>query len=427
MAGFLRTLKVAGLLTVAASCFTPMTQELARTPVDVNIATGDTVSVPIPSVATKPASSNSFVAHATPHQSYWLITSDHPGQSDVSTKLFGFIPWKTHVHVLPSTKVVVGGEAVGIRLHSTGPVVVGFRSLADGSPSPSAKAHVRLGDMIVAVNHHHVHSTEDLQRELSRVQRPALQITVEQGNRQRDIDIPANPLLHRQLGLFVRDRTAGVGTLTYYDPLHRSYGALGHIITDLDTGRPVVGSGSMYDAMITGLKPGSIGEPGEKRGVFSSSGRTIGDVRENTPYGIFGTMKIPLSPTEFCRQPIEVALPEQVHEGSAKIYTVLHGQRVEGFDIHIDNVTHQNTPSTKSMIIRVTDPRLLAQTGGIIQGMSGSPIVQDGRLVGAVTHVFVSDPTRGYAVFAMWMLREANHARPSAAPTFLGHIIHFPV
>lgn len=427
MAGFLRTLKVVGLFTVAASCFTPTAQELARTPVDVNVAAGDTVSIPVPSVATKPASSNSFIAQAIANHSSWLVTSKHLGQTEVSTKLFGFIPWRTHIHVLPSAKVLVGGEAIGIRLHSLGPIVVGFRTLSDGTPSPGAKAHVRLGDMILAVNHHQVHSAKDLQFQLGRLNTGELQITVKQGEKQRDIHISSGSHLQRQLGLFVRDRTAGVGTLTYYDPLHKSYGALGHIITDTDTGRPVIGNGFMYDAMITGLKPGLVGDPGEKRGTFLSNTATIGDVCENTPYGVFGKMSSPPKNCGSSHRPIEVAFPEQVHEGPAKMYTVLRGQQVEGFDVSIDNVARQNAPSTKSMIIRVTDPTLLAQTGGIIQGMSGSPIVQDGRLVGAVTHVFVSDPTRGYAVFAMWMVREATHARNHTSPTFFTKSIPFAV
>lgn len=406
MAGRLRMLKFLGFLTIAASCFTPTAQRMVNAPRQVDVAVGDTVELPFAATAIKPASSNVSVAEATMnHSSSWLVKSQHLGQANISSKIFGLIPWRTHVRVLPSSKVLVGGQAVGIRLQSKAPVVVGYRPLANGS-SPSAEAHVQIGDMIVAVNRHAIHSANDLKRELIQT-KDHLRLTVQHGKRKREVDISTTSN-RPELGLYVRDRTVGVGTLTFYDPAHHFFGALGHVITDADTGQPVVGSGNLYNALITGLKPGTAGTPGEKRGTFSTDASTLGSIIENTPYGVFG--KIERSPTQLgpFRQAMQVAFPEQVHEGDAKMYTVLHGQTVEAFDVHIDNVAHQNSPSTKSMIIRVTDPRLLAQTGGIIQGMSGSPIVQGGRLVGAVTHVFVSDPTRGYAVYAMWMLHETH-------------------
>lgn len=300
---------------------------------------------------------------------------------------------------------MVGGQAVGIRLQSKGPIVVGFRRLADGN-SPSAKAHVQVGDMIVSINKKVVHTAVDLQVALNSSDEP-VHLTVERGNAEKQIDVTCSQHTNgkHQLGLYVRDRTVGVGTLTFYDPEHHTFGALGHVITDTDTGQRVVGTGSIYNAVITGVKPGTVGAPGEKRGTFSPQSPEVGHIADNTPYGIFGQMSTPPSMDKTL---VQIALPEQVHEGPAKMLTVLHAQTVEAFDVRIENVARQNSPSTKSMIIKVVDPRLLSETGGIIQGMSGSPLVQDGRLIGAVTHVFVSDPTRGYGVYALWMMHQTQ-------------------
>lgn len=413
MAGRLRTFKFFSLLAITATCFTPAIRELAATPTQVNMVTGDTVSVPLSSRATAANSSNQHVAEASlnPLSSVMEVTSRQPGSTDIDSNLFGIIPWRTHVHVVPTARVAIGGQAVGIRLQSKGPLVVGYRHLGDGS-SPAARAKVEIGDMIVSLNHHPIHSTLDLQRAMYRATMP-LHLTVERDHDEREISLSCpmeSPQASPQLGLYVRDKTVGVGTLTFYDPAHHAFGALGHIITDADTGQPIIGDGKLYPALITGIQPGKVGAPGEKRGTFSPQGSTLGHIDCNTPYGVFGYMHQHVGSFEPSNASnlIPVALPEQIHVGAAKMYTVLHGQQVESFDVRIENLSRQSHPSTKSMMIRVTDPRLLEESGGIVQGMSGSPLVQDGRLVGAVTHVFVSDPTRGYAVYAMWMLRETS-------------------
>lgn len=425
MAGRLRTWKFVGLLTVAASCFTPAVQKMAATPTQVNMAAGDSISIPLTNVSLnhKSAPVNRVATAICDSSSSIKVTSVEPGNADIRSRLFGFIPWKTHVHVVPSAKVLVGGQAVGIRLESKGPIVVGFRRLEDGI-SPSAKARVRIGDMIVSVNHQKVHSAMDLQHALQHANTP-VEVTVERNHAAKKLSIacPSGNTGQRELGLYVRDRTVGVGTLTFYDPEHHTFGALGHVITDTDTGQSVEGSGSLYNAVITGLQRGAVGSPGEKKGTFSVNWPRTGFIDRNTPYGVFGTMAH--SPNG-CKisEPVQIALPEQVHEGPATMYTVLHGQQVQAFDVQIENVAHQTQPTTKSMIVRVTDPRLLQETGGIIQGMSGSPLVQDGRLIGAVTHVFVSDPTRGYGVYAMWMLEQtAEHHSEQANSTWFNHPI----
>ncbi|WP_067617682.1 SpoIVB peptidase [Alicyclobacillus acidiphilus] len=409
MAGRLRTIKFVSLLAVTAACFVPQVRQLAALPTEVTLTTQDKVTLPRPEGYRLSHSSNHLVEPDSSYPSCVTIQSSSPGETSVDGKVLGLIPWRTRVRVVPTERVVVGGQAVGIKLSSDGPIVVGYRHLRDGT-SPAANAKVLVGDVILSVNHQSVHSATDLQRAMRHEGSP-LQLTVRRGRATKHISVvcPRNTGTP-ELGLFVRDKTVGVGTLTFIDPKNHTFGALGHVITDIDTGQPVVGQGSIYPAMITGLQRGRIGAPGEKKGTFSLQGSTLGSIDENTPYGIFGTIP---AVAQSARS-VPVALPSQVHTGEAKIYTVLHGSQVESFDVRIESVARQSEPSTKSMIIRVTDPRLLSQTGGIVQGMSGSPIVQDGRLVGAVTHVFVSDPTRGYGVYAMWMIQEAQTHRQSA-------------
>jgi stage IV sporulation protein B len=210
------------------------------------------------------------------------------------------------------------------------------------------------------------------------------------------------------MGLYIRDSAAGVGTLTFYEPESKKYGALGHVISDMDTGKPIaIGEGHVVQSSVTSIEKGRNGAPGEKYAIFRNEKVKLGNIEKNTPFGIFGTMnQLPENALE--TTPIPIAFGEQVKAGPAEIYTVVDGQKVEKFKIEIVNVIPQKYPATKGLILKVTDPVLLKKTGGIVQGMSGSPIIQDGKLVGAVTHVFVNDPTSGYGTYIEWMLQDAG-------------------
>ncbi|KAI7254689.1 hypothetical protein KC345_g11233 [Hortaea werneckii] len=198
-----------------------------------------------------------------------------------------------------------------------------------------------------------------------------------------------------RLGLYIRDSAAGVGTLTFYAPKQGVYGALGHVITDMNTGTPiVVGSGHIVQSSVTSISKSQDGDPGEKRAHFLKESQVLGNVESNTDFGIFG--KMTRNPEHsLYQEPIPVAMSAEVKEGPAQILTVVDGQQVERFNVEIIHVARQETPATKGMVLRITDSRLIDKTGGIVQGMSGSPIVQNGRLIGAVTHVFVNDPKSG--------------------------------
>lgn len=403
-------------------CLTPPIQHLANAPDEVEVPLGEHAVVPMGAggYTTVTTSNDSVVqvTETTEGNRNWkcVVLPKDLGEATVSSRVFGVVPWKSvHVHVVPQTLVYVGGQSIGVRLESHGAMIVGFQRLGPDQSCPAADAHLKLGDVIVQINRKSVTTASDI-RKLTNLESASDSVTLTVRRKNQQFEVPVQPFTDPQgvkhLGIFVRDKTSGVGTLTFYDPEHHRFGALGHMITDADTGLPIDGTGHVYEAEITGVLKGEAGKPGEKRGRFNSAGEQIGQIDKNTPYGVFGEMD--QTPTHLTlSKEYPIALPNQVHQGPAQILTVLHGQKVEKFSINIENLSRQTFPNTKSMIIHVTDSRLLAETGGIVQGMSGSPIIQDGRLIGAVTHVFVSDPTRGYGVYAKWMESECDSTETS--------------
>lgn len=389
-------------------CMTPPIQQLVSFPTELQIPAGEKETFALSHVTVSSSDTNVACATTTGTEKSNSLTiqPQHIGSATITTKLFGFLPWKSvHVRVIPPVYVYAGGQSVGIRLRTNGVMIVGLDpKIQAGS---SSVTHLLVGDVIEKIGQKSVHSSIEMKKFVNENRQDPLQLTIRRGQTHRVIKIhPVTQNGTRHLGLFIRDKVTGVGTLTFYDAIHHRFGALGHVITDVDTGRPIDGQGDVYNAEITGVLKGINGQPGEKRGQFNSLSPSWGHIEQNSPFGVFGTMNSqPLN--NYLNHPIPVALPSQVHAGPATMLTVLHGDKIESFSIHIDTLVKQDSPDTKSMIVRVTDPRLLEKTGGIIQGMSGSPILQDGKLVGAVTHVFVSDPTHGYAVYADWMLKQS--------------------
>lgn len=344
------------------------------------------------------------------------IDSVAQGQADVQVQLFGLIPLKSvHVQVVPGLQVVPGGQSIGVKLTSEGIMVVGFNlvKVGDQEISPAEKASLKVGDVISQIDGIKVKSTEQAAKLINEAGEEGRDLEITVTRQKQNMKFRVKPIKEAgtgtyRIGLYIRDRAAGVGTLTFYDPKNKVFGALGHVITDVDTGQTItVSDGQIIHSSVTSIDKGESGQPGEKRGIFVDEDRVLGSITKNSDFGVFGKMsKIPDN-GKFTH-PIPIALAEQVKEGPAKILTVVEGQKVEEFDIQIVNVMRQKFPAIKSMVIKVTDPRLIEKTGGIIQGMSGSPILQEGKVVGAVTHVFVNDPTQGYGVFIEWMLNEAG-------------------
>ncbi|PWI58773.1 SpoIVB peptidase [Sulfoacidibacillus thermotolerans] len=307
--------------------------------------------------------------------------------------------------------VVPGGQSIGIKLHASGILVVGYHLVREGkeSISPGERANLHVGDVIDSVNGLPVKSVQQVAKfvEAAGEHKQILQLGYHRKGHSYMAKV--RPLFDDEtgtyrIGLYIRDSASGVGTLTFYVPTNHGFGALGHVITDVDTGEPIDGKGQIVHAAVTSIDRGESGQPGEKRGLFVNENRILGTIIRNTEFGVFGVMAT--APDHgFFSNPIPVARVDEVHPGPAQILTVVKGQKVEAFHVLIVKAQKQESADIKGLVVRVTDQRLLDETGGIVQGMSGSPIIQDGKLVGAITHVFVSDPTEGYGVYAEWMLR----------------------
>lgn len=296
------------------------------------------------------------------------------------------------------------GKAVGIKLFADGALVVG---LSEDGPCPARDCGLKEGDLILTMGDAKITSTEQVRQVLQDNGCEPLALTIRRGS--RDLRVTAVPTQGAdgawQLGAWIRDSMAGIGTLTYYDPATGSYGALGHGITDVDTAQLMpLASGSIMETTVKAVKKGRKGDPGELKGDFSVQ-RDVGTVTVNSDGGIFGTV----ADGEFLSggTPVPVATAQQVKTGRATILATISGSDTAEYQVEIVRLYGADEP-TRNMLLRITDPRLLSATGGIVQGMSGSPILQNGRIVGAVTHVLLNDPTRGYGIFIGNMLDMAG-------------------
>lgn len=338
---------------------------------------------------------------------------------DLTLNAAGLLPLKTvQVSVKENRYMMVGGQSIGILLQTDGVSVVGHSPviLANGeSAYPAREVGIESGDFIVRMNGEEVKTNKQVETIVNSAgeANAMLQIDFQRNGETHQVEV--QPLYcydskSYRIGVYVRDNTAGVGTLTFYDPETLAYGALGHKIADLeDRIRHTEGDiGSILRADIQGIKIGRRGIPGEKLGVFISNSYQ-GSIAANTDLGIFGVLNGDLT-NRFFPDPLPVALPSEVEKGPAQICTVVEGEEIELFDVEIVKVLPNYRSNGKGMVVEITDPDLLEKTGGIVQGMSGSPIIQNGKLVGAISHVFVNEPTKGYACFIEWMLEEEEAA-----------------
>ncbi|HOA42093.1 MAG TPA: SpoIVB peptidase [Bacillota bacterium] len=345
-----------------------------------------------------------------------LLFNSIPDQIKIfadETKIINLPLKEVTIKVLPETKVIPGGQPVGVRMDVKGVLVVGLEEIqtVDGDKvNPGLEAGLEIGDSILAINNEPVDSPEEVKTVVNK-QKGKVRLKV---RRQGDIlYIRISPVQAAEdglykIGVWVRDKTAGLGTLTFYDPYTKSFGALGHAITDPDTGHVLpVERGELLSASVESVKQGTAGIPGEIRGIFYEADEPLGDLNLNTEYGIFGSFYKEFT-NPFYSEPLPIGYQNQVEEGPAWILATVDGNKIERYEICIDKVNHQTKPGTKSMVITVTDPRLLKKTGGIVQGMSGSPIIQNDKIIGAITHVFVNDPLKGYGIFIEWMLQQTD-------------------
>ena len=305
-------------------------------------------------------------------------------------------------------ELLVGGQAVGIQISTDGVIVAGFCPVdtEDGAVNPAEDAGLKTGDLICGADGQSVSDAAEL---IAALEEAGEEISLQIRRGAQELELPVAPAVGEEgrpmLGILLRDGLNGIGTLTFCDPDSGVFGALGHGISDSETGLTVpLREGSVTEAQIVDVHPGSVGAPGELNGVSDLS-RVLGTVEHNTDVGIFGHMTAALG-----ERPAEIGL---LTAGPASILSTVEGRSPREFAVEINRV-YRDAEGTHAMFT-VTDPALLGRTGGIVQGMSGSPILQNGRLVGAVTHVFVSDAARGYAVSIQDMLKAAGIAQDKAA------------
>ena len=316
--------------------------------------------------------------------------------------LFDAVPVKdVKVSVVDEIRLVPCGTPFGIKMFTNGVVIVGVADIqSDGrTVNPAAVSGLKVGDIITAIDGRAVTQNEQVAETIEASEGKPLELSVVRDDKK--ISVTLSPVRSDvdstyKGGLWVRDSTAGIGTVTFYDPKTGAFGGLGHGICDVDTNKLMpLGSGEVVPVTISGIVKGQKGHAGELRGYFNSD-FPIGNLQANSAVGVYGT----LNSSPVSGKAIKVAMKQEVQTGPAQIYTTVDGGAPRTFDIQIESINYHNNAQSKNLVVCVTDPELLKISGGIVQGMSGSPIIQNGMLVGAVTHVFINDPTRGYGILA---------------------------
>ena len=341
------------------------------------------------------------------------VKSNFVGNNKLTLSAFGGIMKKDiSVSVLPATSVKVGGDTIGIRLYSKGVLVIGESPVqgTDGNwYEPYLSSNIERGDKIMKINNIPVETIKELVIAVNMSESNEVVIEYEKDGNTL-IETMATVKCFddgmRRLGLWVRDGAMGVGTLTFYDDKNELYGALGHGISDYDLKELIdVDTGTLNIASVMEINKGTKNSPGEIKGLLNEKVE-IGTIEKNNSNGIYGTFSGDNSYFRG-RQDVLVASKNEIKLGDAKVVCTVDEDNIpKEYDIEIVKIADNPNVSSKGMIIKVTDDELLEKTGGIIQGMSGSPILQDGKLIGAVTHVYLSDPTKGYAIFAETMIKE---------------------
>ena len=382
--------------------YSPWVREAASLPDALTLTSGQkfVVQTGLPMLA---ASDGGAVSVLASQDERVTISAEAGGQTSVTFSLLGLIPvHETRVNVVEERTLIPGGQAVGVALKTRGVLVV----------SDAAKGRaLRAGDVILSADGKNVESTKALSEQVGTAQTDTVRLEVLRGGQTITVDAQAEPDPsdgRRKLGVWVRDSTAGVGTLTYIDPANQAYGALGHAIVDADTGRLLAArEGAILHASIVGVTKGQNGKAGELKGNFLKAGEQIGSLMENCEYGIYGVLD-DMPENLLYPQGLRAGARSAVHTGAASIIATVDADGPQEYGVEIVRCFAQSEPSQKGMILRVTDERLLEKTGGIVQGMSGSPILQDGRIIGAVTHVYLSDATQGYGMYIEWMLEKSD-------------------
>jgi stage IV sporulation protein B len=335
--------------------------------------------------------------------------------SKVDVKFLGLFPVKSiNVKRVPDLSIYPGGTSIGVKLNTKGVLVVALSDIEVNNSkvsSPAAQSGIMVGDSILSIDDKPIKSAEMLSDKINECDGKEIKIEIERKGDSiiklvKPVNIPKEKKY--KIGLWVRDSTAGVGTLTFYDEKTGNFAALGHPITDVDTGTILsVDKGELVSSSIVNIRKGVRGTPGELKGIFVNENNVLGEINSNTECGIFGKANRGILEGNKVK-PMKIALRDEIKVGKAQIITTLDEKGPKYYDIKIEKLLDQDTPGPKSMVIKVTDPRLLAKTGGIVQGMSGSPIIQNNKIVGAVTHVLINKPDTGYGIYIEWMLKDSS-------------------
>ncbi len=339
----------------------------------------------------------------------FTILSEKEGSVDMNLSLFGVIPLKKMVvSVMPEMNVIPMGVTVGVRINTDGIMVLGtgFVNSEDKGSFEPAKDILKSGDLITAVNGTKIESKESLIDQVNKSKGETMYFSIKRDNQTIETEIvPAKCVDdgNYKIGVWVRDSTQGIGTITYYNPETKKFGSLGHGIMDIDTSQLMsIKEGNIIASEIRAVKKGKKGVPGELIGRLDNQ-NILGNIKLNTPYGIYGYLN---KSDVISSEKMPIGLQSEVKEGSAYILSNVDGKNVQKFEVEIQSVNKYSNDDSKGMVIKITDKQLLDITGGIVQGMSGSPIIQNNKIVGAITHVFVQDPQRGYGIFIENMLKQ---------------------
>ena len=303
-----------------------------------------------------------------------------------------------------SKEIIAGGENIGITLNSKGIIIVGTYDV--NGISLAEKANIQKGDIITEINSTKVNTIDEMANIISQSNKDEINIKYKRDNsiKQTKLKLYKDESNIFKTGLFVKDSVTGIGTLTYIDPQTKKFGALGHEILEQSTGKLLeIKDGKIFESNVTGIIPSSNGNPGEKKAEYNAD-KIKGIANENTTQGIFGEYTEDITN----KKTYKVANKQDIKEGNAKILTVLKNKEIKEYDIQIIEINKTNEKN-KNFVFEITDKELLNQTNGIIQGMSGSPIIKDDYILGAVTHVVVNDPHKGYGIFITNMLEEGEN------------------
>lgn len=342
------------------------------------------------------------------------VALENENITKLNLNILGQTVKEVSVNVIENTEVIPIGKIIGLKLYTNGVLIVGMSEIEDvnhNKEKPFENLDIQEGDTILKVNDLEIQTIENLQKEINASKGENINLTLlkEDGSIATSNIKPVQVSNKEyKLGLWVKDAATGVGTLTYYEPTTKSFAALGHGITDNDTDSLInIESGNVVTSRVISIQKGEQGKPGEIRGSIINQ-PTIGTVYKNTDFGIYGELTNLSNLNIDYNKKIQIALRNEIKIGNAKMLCSVDGKETKEYDIKIEKIYDSNNTNNKSMMIEVTDEELIGKTGGIIRGLSGAPIIQDGKFVGAVTNVLVNSPTKGYAIFADMMIKEMN-------------------